>query len=673
MATHEIPEINFVADNNQIANIDLMSTRGYGLAAKDLTEEKSFVKYLKLLKAFSKRYAVFIAALDTPCGPAFTRAISHELMGIGLNVDLSQKFRHSYAAAINAGELVFERVAQSLAEPVEHEFMLGGLRCILKSKGFGVRGRKTTEISIDGRRFSSVQRGLHFVVFDIVTKTLVDDVNFDTFDASFVCRRPGAFAAHMIDYQNRHPDIFVACFSLPKFPEEKLSPNEKFICDYNVGLDTILANLDKPIFALNKYFTTDEIEEVLKVPRSYHDIYGVRRFEDTSGPYVNTFGGRRVTAWQPSLCKRTIYMVGGCSVFGVGSSDEGTVASQLQRLLNELEPDKGFRVENYGFYIFKPGVDTQFEKSAILNALPAKPNDIVLVGSSRVDGLPFFDLEYAARRPHGYGEIFFDLIHLTECGYSLVAEKFFECLRHHNFFQHGVSFDLESTSAKTILNPPYKNLNKSAFAELEEYKNELRAYYDSKFAVKVGAVVMNCNPFTLGHRHLVEKAAAQVDHLMVFVVEEDKSIFPFKDRINLVDRGLIDLKNITIIPSGRFIISSLTFSEYFNKSEIQDMEVDATVDLELFAKEIAPCLDISVRFAGEEPFDNVTRQYNDAMRVTLPKYGIEFFEIPRASSSDNVPISASRVRKLLDERKFEEIAQLVPKTTLDYLMDFRTV
>ena len=34
----------------------------------------------------------------------------------------------------------------------------------------------------------------------------------------------------------------------------------------------------------------------------------------------------------------------------------------------------------------------------------------------------------------------------------------------------------------------------------------------------VGAIVMNCNPFTMGHRYLIETAASQVDRLYVFVL-----------------------------------------------------------------------------------------------------------------------------------------------------------
>jgi [citrate (pro-3S)-lyase] ligase len=205
--------------------------------------------------------------------------------------------------------------------------------------------------------------------------------------------------------------------------------------------------------------------------------------------------------------------------------------------------------------------------------------------------------------------------------------------------------------------------------ELAAYKAFLKKTGEAAVG-RIGAVVMNCNPFTLGHRRLVEYAAQQVKRLYLFAVEEDKSVFPFADRFELIKQGVADLPNVTVLPSGKFIISSLTFTDYFSKSELQDRTIDPTQDVRLFAEEIAPVLNITVRFAGEEPLDNVTRQYNEAMRRILPEYGIGFEEIARKEADGEV-VSASRVRALLGAGTFAEIAvrlaRLVPKTTLEYL------
>ncbi len=181
---------------------------------------------------------------------------------------------------------------------------------------------------------------------------------------------------------------------------------------------------------------------------------------------------------------------------------------------------------------------------------------------------------------------------------------------------------------------------------------------------------MNCNPFTLGHQYLVEYAAAKVTRLYIFVVEEDRSAFPFKDRIELVRQGVKYIPNVEVLPSGKFIISQQTFSGYFNKAELQDVAVDSSEDVEIFGKEIASELGITIRFAGEEPTDNVTRQYNETMKRILPRYGIEFHEIPRKVLGEEV-ISASKVREALHAGDFDKIKKLVPESTFKYLREHK--
>ena len=653
-------------------NSELDAARGQGLAAKDLRGEKSFMEYLKILTAFSKRYAVLIAVSDTPCGPAFKSEHSSALMKLGIKTDLVGKYRLSYAAAINAGELLFEEIAPSITMPVEHEFSIGNCHMSLESVGYCVPRKSEANITINGKNCSANVRGINFVVLDPVTDTLIDAVTFDTYGEKFPCYRPSGRIAALNDYRDRHPEISLFCFSKPKFPTENFSSDERFLQKNNVSLGTILGNPDNPAFVLNKSFAAGGVAEVLAAPKSYHDIYGMRRFEDFHGNYVNTSDGRRITADQPKDYAHTIYLVGGCSVFGIGASDKGTIASHLQRFFNQFAPEQKIIVQNYGYYLME-GDDETDEDIDILNALPVKPNDIVVFNMPMDGNSMYVDLTQAAQRPHDYGEVFFDAAgHLTEDGYKLVAEKLFDELKNRDFgskSKSALSPIIENIGEASELRQKtgYKGMGKKALEQLMEYKRVLCEFYNERFGIAIGSVVVNCNPFTLGHRYLIEQAAAQVDHLVVFVVQEDKSEFPFDDRLSLVDQGVADMKNVTVIPSGSFIISSLTFSDYFNKSEMQDREIDATLDVTLFAQEIAPCLNICARFVGEEPFDSVTRQYNDTMRAILPQYGIEFVEIPRRLSESNTPISASYVRKLLADHAFDEIAKIVPKTTLDYL------
>jgi [citrate (pro-3S)-lyase] ligase len=161
---------------------------------------------------------------------------------------------------------------------------------------------------------------------------------------------------------------------------------------------------------------------------------------------------------------------------------------------------------------------------------------------------------------------------------------------------------------------------------------------------------MNCNPFTYGHRYLIEQALERVDNLIIFVVQEDESLFTFRERYAMVREGIKDLENVTVVPSGDFILSQLTFPEYFIKIEDEDLEYNTEYDITLFAEEIAPKLNITVRFVGEEKADEVTNRYNLAMKKILPKHGIRIVEIPRKVISDGKqPISATKVREILEK------------------------
>jgi len=182
-----------------------------------------------------------------------------------------------------------------------------------------------------------------------------------------------------------------------------------------------------------------------------------------------------------------------------------------------------------------------------------------------------------------------------------------------------------------------------------------------------GAVVVNCNPFTLGHRYLIETAASQVDWLYVFVVREDRSVFPFDVRYRLVRDGVVDLKNVLLLDSSHYAVSSLTFPTYFLRDADTRAEVQMSLDLELFATHLAPFFHIKKRFLGTEPYCRTTRNYSAMMTELLPQWGVEAVVIPRRQNGDQV-ISAYRVRQAMRREAYEEVRRLVPPTTLEYLL-----
>ncbi len=182
----------------------------------------------------------------------------------------------------------------------------------------------------------------------------------------------------------------------------------------------------------------------------------------------------------------------------------------------------------------------------------------------------------------------------------------------------------------------------------------------------VGALVMNCNPFTLGHLSLIEKAAAECDHVCVFVLSEDKSVFSSEDRIEMVRLGTAHLPNVEVLPTGPYLISSTTFPTYFIKDKENVTKIQCLLDIEIFARYFAPAFSITRRYVGTEPLSPITEQYNRALAAYLPERGIDLIEVERKELG-NTPISASLAREYIAKGDKDKLTSLLPQTTLDYL------
>lgn len=384
--------------------------------------------------------------------------------------------------------------------------------------------------------------------------------------------------------------------------------------------------------------------------------------------------GRRITTDQPSVYHNTVYTHGACTWRGTGVEDKQTIASYLQRLINNEYPNS-YKVINSAI---GRGSDIFDDYESIMEQ-DYCAGDIVIIGShgpymAKIKpsfyasiGIQFIETSSCFNRPHNYGEWFNDAtVHTNFRGNKVLADTIFKALQS----QKWLTIEGKRHKDTPIMTESLMKGEKiyGDNPELLKFIESLKSY--DKGAGVNGSIVMNCNPFTLGHRYLIEYAASQVDYLYIFVVEENKSYFTFEDRLDLVRKGTSDLGNVIVLPSGNFIISATTFPGYFYKDNLKEAKIDCSNDLSVFAQYIAPALHIKIRFAGEEPLDPITNQYNEGMKEILPKYGIEFRAIPRKQDDEGIGvISASRVRKYFDSGQLEEIKKIVPSTTYDYLVN----
>lgn len=440
-------------------------------------------------------------------------------------------------------------------------------------------------------------------------------------------------------------------------------------------------NMDKYESDLKELFgelySKEYLTEIGRIPQVIEKGV-VYRHEDFTSKYVNVIEGQRVVCYQPENYKRTIHVYGRCGAFGYAVEDKNSLPSQIQLQLNN-HGITDVRVVNHGLW---GGEDEFLEHNFLNDCVGYKEGDIILFYMKHIDkrllrhweeaGVKYKEITHEW---HEYPEAkwcFYDKPgHMNHIGYQHVAEIIVADLIKQKFTGKAIDEGLYASFNSEYLKAYLKNNNNSDFyKEINDYTASILEDYPLTDEIKeCGSIVMNCNPFTKGHRYLIEYAAKQVDRLYIFVVKEDKSFFKYDDRYEMVKQGTADLKNVAVVSSGKFIISSLTFPEYFMKDYVKEKNFDVSIDVETFCKYIAPPLRIMKRFAGEEPFDPVTLNYNENMHRILPRYGMEFCEIPRLALDDRRVINATEVRRLLKERNFDAIKEYVPESTVTILQE----
>lgn len=424
---------------------------------------------------------------------------------------------------------------------------------------------------------------------------------------------------------------------------------------------------------IGEKYSLEYIKKLTQIPQIIKrgSIYG---HEDCNTELVNVIAGKRITIGNSNKAQYKIHMYGRCGVFGYAVEDKDTIPSKLQKKLLDNGYEE-FNVVNHGLW---GAEESYIFHNIILDAKTFKEGDLLIIYMNpfpenrkrllEAAGAYYFDCTEKFHMAQESKWCFYDFpAHMAKDGYEVISEIIGQFLIQNNF-------EVKSSKIKNKfkidkLQEYLQEVERNDFAKnLKIYLKEIKELYLKEDKLdKNGAIIMNCNPFTNGHRYLIEYATKKVDKLFVFVLEEDKSYFRFRDRFDLVKKGTSDLKNVIILPSKEFMISAYTFPEYFMKDYVKTREIDVTKDLIIFSEKIAPALNIKIRFAGEEPIDHVTAIYNNNMKSILPQYGIEFCEIPRLKIDGEGVVSASKVRKFLEEKNWKVLRQYVPETTFEYL------
>lgn len=229
-------------------------------------------------------------------------------------------------------------------------------------------------------------------------------------------------------------------------------------------------------------------------------------------------------------------------------------------------------------------------------------------------------------------------------------------------FQHVGFKELAHTDSSALL--------ETGDTGVAEYVAKIPKIHEQKNK-RVAGIVMNANPFTLGHRYLVEQAAKANDLVYVFVVQDNVSLFTTNERRELVQQGTQDLNNVTVISGGQYMVSYATFPAYFLPSPNETIRYQTTLDALIFKNQIATRLNIKTRYLGSEPFSRTTGIYNQVLQKELPPE-IIVKVIERKQVGKQV-ISATKVRQAISTDEIEKIKLFLPTTTLAFIRENKRI
>lgn len=357
----------------------------------------------------------------------------------------------------------------------------------------------------------------------------------------------------------------------------------------------------------------------------------------------------------------TIYLIGPCIVAGYFVDEEDCLGAYLYRLIRQNWAD-------YSVVCIAVADDDITTYESIMQSLTLYENDFVIM----IDFHVYFKNDIGKNLGIYTGNVdvksilncrkqdwFWDIpIHTNQRGNREISQ-----ILVNDYLLRHIKGNPKKCECKLIL-PGKCFLDKKAENYIENYIAEIK-----EVGVKdtnIGCIVMNCNPMTNGHLHLIQSALQYVEFIYIFLVEEDRSEISFEIRYEILKSVVKKYPNVKVVPSGRFVLSYETMPIYFKKAEKQEEILDATKDLKIFGEKIAPRLEICTRFVGEEPQDKITEQYNKAMKKILPAYGINVIEVPRLKYQGQI-ISASTVRNYIKEKEIDVLSQLVPEEAFGIL------
>ena len=245
--------------------------------------------------------------------------------------------------------------------------------------------------------------------------------------------RKAYYEIPVLNFLQRNPKVKLITTSLPSISRYKDGLDMQKQLPTYASMMIALINRDNNFKnPLEEFgYTRQESMDITRHVNIKENNDGTTTLRDNEKTLVRVKNGKRMTAYQPEKFLNKIYIIGSCHAFGIQAPYDKTIASYLQKFINEA--NLPYRVENEGQSYWAHRQDIFYN----LNKLNPAPGDIVLalIESPPPKNLPFCDVSDAFDPPHDYKKMFSIQGHVNELGYKLMAEKYFKFLTENNFFR----------------------------------------------------------------------------------------------------------------------------------------------------------------------------------------------------------------------------------------------
>ena len=343
-------------------------------------------------------------------------------------------------------------------------------------------------------------------------------------------------------------------------------------------------------------------------------IHTTKRNANYISEYYNITDGRRKTLYQPQNYVGKIYMFGACAIMSIYLEDKYTIASLLQKNLN----DAGYHycVENCG------AVANVFEK---MKEITFHKGDIIIVwtGDGVFTGIDTVEIRHLYEENNVPPEWFLNgLMHANHRIASIIEEALYKKIK--KYLKQGSG----QTDTERGEDVSFKITNYADVMGNYVKSTYLNRYFAADDMVKYswGAVIVDLNISPDMYEKILRKASVVTDHIIVFVPEGvAETEYSFKEYLCAIQKFTLKGIDIKVVSGEKFVPYYDLLSPYYCPWRTMEIE-DVRQEVKFFAECMARSLNIKYRFDyGQHTNENMIL-YSQIVKEELPKYGIEYFE-----------------------------------------------